>query len=201
MDQDQLWKLLDSLQGHIRAFDTKAQVALGLDSLLAGLVGTEIAKCIEFSSWRVDASAIWLSVLAALSVITLLASVVFAIRTTLPRIHLRQPKSHFFFCHLVESYGHRFEQATKSLIALGDDQIVEEIATQVQANAIVCDTKSTGSQAALRLMVVSLVFYLMSFVPLGALAYRHSRETRDVPARPAGGITSSICSDSGDSRK
>lgn len=46
MDEEQLWKLLDSLHGHIRAFDTEAKVALGLDSLLAALIGTEIAKSV-----------------------------------------------------------------------------------------------------------------------------------------------------------
>src|SRR5438309_5838310 len=72
MEKEELWKLLDSLQGHIRAFDTKAQVALALDSLLAGLIGTEVAKSIELSCWQVNASTAWLTVLAALSVISLL---------------------------------------------------------------------------------------------------------------------------------
>jgi hypothetical protein len=174
MDEEQLWKLLDSLQGHIRAFDTKAQVALGLDSLLAALIGAEIARGIDLSSWHFDGSTAWLCVFAGCSVISLLASVVFAIRTAVPRLHLKQPRSHFFFCHLVELYGHKFGEAAKSLIALGDDQILQELATQVQTNAIVCDAKSKGCQASLRLMMLSLVFYLMSFVPLGALAYRQT---------------------------
>ena len=47
MNIDQLWKLLDSVQAQIRTFDTKAQIALGIDSLLAGLLGAELAKGFE----------------------------------------------------------------------------------------------------------------------------------------------------------
>lgn len=182
MNQEQLWKLLESLQGHIRAFDTKAQVALGLDSLLAGLIGAEIAKSVELSSWHLDGSVAWLCLLAGCSVAMLLSSVVFSIRTTLPRLHLKQPKSHFFFCHLVELYGRKFHEAAKSLIALPDDQISQELATQVQANAVICEAKSNSCRAALHLMVLSLVFYLLSFIPFGALAYRQSSKVAVVPS-------------------
>jgi hypothetical protein len=152
MDEGQLWKLLDSLQAQIRAFDTKAQVALGLDSLMAGLMGTEIVRAVDLSSWHIDGSTAWFCAFAGSSVISLLVSVVFAIRTALPRLHLKQLRSHFFFCHLVELYGRRFGEAAKSLIALSDKQMVQELATQVQANAIICDAKSSGSRAALRMI-------------------------------------------------
>lgn len=201
MDKEQLWRLLDSLQAHIRAFDTKAQVALGLDSLLAGFIGAEIARGVELSSWHIDGSMAWLCAFAGCSVISLLGSMVFAIRTALPRLHLKQPKSHFFFCHLVELYGRRFGEAAKSLIALSDDQIAQELATQVQANAIICDAKSRGSQAALRLMMLSLVFYLMSFVPFGALAYRQSGMAIGVPAPALDGAAPSDLHPKVDARK
>jgi hypothetical protein len=181
MDVEQLWKLLDSVQGHIRAFDTKAQVALGLDSLLAGLIGAEIAKGVELSSWNFDGSTMWLGIFTAFSIMSLLGSVLFAIRTALPRLHLKQPTSHFFFCHLVELYGRRYGQAAKCLVALSEDQIVQELAMQVQVNAVICDAKSRRCVAALRLMMLSLVFYLISFLPFGALAHRQLSKAAVVP--------------------
>jgi hypothetical protein len=189
MNNDQLWKLLDSIQGQIRAFDTKAQVALGLDSLLAGLLGNEISKGLELSLWHFGVSAISLSVLVGLSLIFLSLSAFFAVMTVIPLLHLKQPKSHFFFCHLVELYGRKFDHAAKSLIALNSQQMAHELATQIQANAVICDSKSTRSRRALRLMTLSLVFYLFSIAPLGVLARQHATKTVAVPATscaPAG---------------
>jgi hypothetical protein len=47
MDRDEVWKLLDAVQSQIRVFDTKAQVALAIDSALAGFLGSQILKTAE----------------------------------------------------------------------------------------------------------------------------------------------------------
>ncbi len=184
MDNEQLWKLLDSIQGHIRTFDTKAQVALGLNGFLAGLLGNQVSRGLELSSWHFDGAMISFCVLAGCSIVALLGSALYAIRTVLPRLHLSQPKSHFFFCHLVELYGHKFDHAAKSLIALRGDQISYEIATQVQTNAIICDAKSARSRKALLLMTLSLAFYLFSFAPLSAIAHRQASGTGPASTSP-----------------
>lgn len=172
MNIDQLWKLLDSVQAQIRTFDTKAQIALGLDSLLAGLLGAELAKGFELAKWHFDYILTGLLIIAVASIVSLLASALFAIFTVVPRLHLDQPKSHFFFCHLVEMYGRKFHAAEKSLIALADDQMLHQLASQVQTNSIICDVKASRSRHALWLMTVALVLYVMTFLPFGALSYR-----------------------------
>lgn len=183
MTNDQLWKLLDSIQAQIRTFDTKAQVALGIDSLLAGLLGTEIAKGLELANWRFDYISSMFLAVAALSAIGLLTSALFAIFTVVPRLHLNQPKSHLFFCHLVEMYERRFGAAAKSLSALDENEIAHQLATQVQANAVICDVKATRSLFALRFMTISLILYVVTFVPFGMLAYRSGTEKA-----PAGAV-------------
>lgn len=113
-----------------------------------------------------------LLVVAILSIVSLLASALFAIFTVVPRLHLDQPKSHFFFCHLVELYGRKFHAAEKSLIALTEDQMLHQLASQVQTTAIICDVKASRSLRALWLMTAALVLYIVTFLPFSTLAYR-----------------------------
>jgi len=180
MTNDQIWKLLDSIQAQIRAFDAKAQVALGIDSILAGLLGTEIVRGLELANWRFDYILASFLAIAALSVVSLLASALFGIFTVVPRLHLDQPKSHFFFCHLVEIHGRKFEAAAKSLIALDQEEVARQLATQAQTIAVICDVKATRSLRALRLMTISLILYVITFGPFGVVAYRSG--TRSAPA-------------------
>ncbi|HEY6846232.1 MAG TPA: Pycsar system effector family protein [Terracidiphilus sp.] len=182
MNIDQLWKLLDSVQAQIRTFDTKAQIALGIDSLLAGLLGAELAKGFELAKWHFDYILTGLLVIAILSLVSLLASALFAIFTVVPRLHLDQPKSHFFFCHLVQLYGRKFHAADKSLIALTNDQMLPQLASQVQTNAIICDVKASRSRHALWLMTAALVLYVITFLPFSALAYRDGTTPKIVAA-------------------
>ncbi len=182
MTNDQLWKLLDSIQVQIRAFDAKAQVALGIDSLLAGLLGTEIARALELANWRFGYVLSGFLVISALSVISLLASALFGILTVVPRLRLNQPKSHFFFCHLVEDHGRKFEAAAKSLIALDQEAVAHQLATQVQTVAIICDVKANRALRALRLMTISLILYVITFGPFGVVAYRSGSENAPVAA-------------------
>ena len=46
-------------------------------------------------------------------------------------------------------------------------EIVHQLSTQVQANAVVCDVKATRSLLALRLITVFLILYVIRFVPFG----------------------------------
>ncbi|HWZ50482.1 MAG TPA: hypothetical protein VNW54_03365 [Granulicella sp.] len=74
--------------------------------------------------------------------------------------------------HLVEMYGHKYHAAAKSLIALDEEQALHQLATQVQTTAIICDVKATRSLRALRLMTISLILYVATFLPYGVIAYR-----------------------------
>lgn len=185
MTIDQLWKLLDSIQTQIRTFDTKAQIALGLDSVLAGLLGAQLAKGFELAKWHFDFILTSLLAISILSIGSLVTSAFFAILTVIPRLHLDQPKSHFFFCHLVELYGRNFHAAEKSLIALDDQQMLRQLASQVQTTAIICDVKASRSLRALRFMTITLILYIATIWPLTTLAYRAGTATQAVPVSPA----------------
>lgn len=176
MNTDQLSKLLESIQAHIRVFDTKAQIALGLDSLLVGFVGAELAKGCELASWNFHGSLITLLVTAALSLTGAVLSALFAIVTIVPRLELKQPKSHFFFCHLVEMYGRDYQRAATALIELGEDQIQHQLATQIQTNAVIAEAKAARSSRALYLMTAGLSLYITSLVPFCLIAY-HSYQS------------------------
>jgi hypothetical protein len=115
---------------------------------LAGLLGTELVKGLELAKWRFDFVLVALLVITVLSIVGLLLSALFAILTIVPRLHLEQPKSHFFFCHLVELYERRFHAAEKALIALTEDQMLHQLASQVQTNAVICDVKASRSMRA-----------------------------------------------------
>jgi hypothetical protein len=181
MNAEQLSKLLESTQGHIRAFDSKAQIALGLDSLLAGFVGAELAKGFEFASWHFSGWLVTLLVISILSLAAAIGSAFFAIFTIVPRLHLQQPKSHFFFCHLVEMYGRNYHAAANSLIALNEDQVLHQLASQVHTNAIIGDAKASRSCRALYLMLTALILYIMALIPFCVIAYR-SNTVAKIPA-------------------
>jgi hypothetical protein len=117
-----------------------------------------------FDCRRFDYILTGLLVIAILSLVSLLASALFAIFTVVPRLHLDQPKSHFFFCHLVQLYGRKFHAADKSLIALTNDQMLPQLASQVQTNAIICDVKASRSRHALWLMTAALVLYVITLL-------------------------------------
>jgi len=103
MDADKLWKLLDSVQAQIRVFDTKAQIVIAIDGVLAGFFGTQIAKMAEAigqqhgSTWHV-----LLGVFDVASLILLVSSLLLAVNTVHPRLHLDQPNSRLFFAHIAQ---------------------------------------------------------------------------------------------------
>ena len=74
--------------------------------------------------------------------------------------------------HLVELYGRNYRGAADALIALDENQIQHELATQVQTNAVIANVKAARSKYALRLMTASLVLYIMTIIPFCIIAYR-----------------------------
>jgi len=171
MNTEQLSRLLESIQGHIHVFDTKAQIALGLDSLLVGFVGVELGKGCELASWDFHGKLIALLITAALSLVAAILSALFAIVTIVPRLELRQPLSHVFFCHLAVMYGRDYERAASSLIELGEEQMQRQIATQVQTNAVIGEAKAARSSRALYLMTAAFSLYIISLAPFCLIAY------------------------------
>jgi hypothetical protein len=175
MEQEQLWKLLEAIQSQIRSFDTKAQVALGIDGLLAGLLGTQIVKSTEFGAAGMHIRFCIALFLSVISLTSIAYSFFWGLRTVHPQLHLRQPKSHFFFCHLVELYGHNYNKAAEALKALSGDAVEQEIGTQVMAISVICDVKAKRCRRALSYSGVALAFYLATLLPFSSMAYEANR--------------------------
>ena len=91
MNVEQLAKQLDSMFGHIRAFDSKAQVVLGIDGVLAGFVATQLSMGLNTASWRLGPLSISFIVVSGVAVVTLLTSVCYAIATVFPRLKVSTP--------------------------------------------------------------------------------------------------------------
>jgi hypothetical protein len=165
MTTDQLWKLLEATQAQIRAFDTKAQIVLGIDSVLAGFLGSQLLKAAEFSV-KVEGKSItllWILSISALA--TTLISLAFAAFTIHPMLKLDQPQSHLFFSHLVELYGRNFNKASEELQDHGEEALRKDLGTQIQTTAVICDIKAARFRKSITLMACSLALYSITLVP------------------------------------
>jgi hypothetical protein len=122
VDFDRSWGLLESVQGHIRAFDAKAQVAIGINGVLVGFLIAEFTKAAELAAlgfpWRFAG----VCIVTGLSLLCSLAAIILGVRVVRPQLHLRQPHSRFFFCHIAEEFGWDFIRAGDSLASLSDEE-------------------------------------------------------------------------------
>lgn len=172
MNVEQLAKQLESVQGHIRALDGKAQVVLGIDGVLSGLVAAQLSTGLDFAAWHLHSLSILFIAVSCAAITALLISVCCAIATVFPKLSLGQPKSHFFFLHLWELYGNDFQKAAKGLISLSDSEQLHQLATQVHANSIIATVKAGRSNKAIFFMAAALLLFIVNLAPLGMIAYQ-----------------------------
>ena len=177
MNQEQLWNLLEATKSQIRSFDSKAQVALGINSFLAGLLGSQLIKSTEYAAEGMLIR-FWITFIFSVVALGLVAySFFWSLRTVHPQLRLSQPKSHFFFCHLVERYGRDFYAAANALESLDEKTASHEIATQIATNSVICDAKATRCRRALFSSGFALVLYLLTLLPFGSMAYEANHKT------------------------
>jgi hypothetical protein len=172
MNIEQLSRQLDSVQGHIRAFDSKAQVVLGIDGVLAGFIAAQFSAGLDMASWHLYPLSICFIVFCGMALVSLLISVYWAVAAVFPRLKIGQPKSHFFFLHLVELYKDDFNKAGKALIDLSEEDQLHQLASQVHANAIIASAKASRSNKAILFMTTALLIFIVNLASLGALAYQ-----------------------------
>jgi len=182
MSFDDLKDLLESIQAQIRSFDSKAQVLLGVNGLLAGFITAELAKGAEFGT-VMPCRFIFLTILLGLSVISTLISFGYALRVLNPQLHLKQPNSYFFFCHLADRYGRDYERAARELIALDETSASQDVSKQVLANAIICNTKAKRCKWGMRFAAGTLFFYALSIPVFVTMAYSSHSRTAEATAR------------------
>jgi hypothetical protein len=162
MDTDKLWKLLDSVQAQIRVFDTKAQIVIAIDGVLAGYFGTQITRMAELIGQQPGSILhTFLGVFDALCIVLLLSSLLLAITTVHPRLHLEQPNSRLFFVHISQEFKRDYTRAGKVLTSLTVDELDADLASQILVNSIICCTKAKRFKHALYAMSSALVIWIL----------------------------------------
>jgi hypothetical protein len=169
------WDLLESVQGHIRAFDVKAQVAIGVNGVLIGFLISEFTKTAELAAlgfkWRLAG----VFVATGLSILCSLAAIVLGVRVVHPQLRMNQPRSRMFFCHIAEEFGKNFVRAGESLAALSDEESLKDVQNQIAVNAYVCNIKAKRCKPTLALTALAFCFYAISILPFGSMVVAASR--------------------------
>jgi hypothetical protein len=175
MNFDQLSNFLENTKGQIRAFDNKAQVLLGVNGVLIGFITAEIAKAAEYGGNGLPKRFGLICVVLAAAFPTSCVSMGFALFVINPQLQLSQPTSKFFFCHLARDYGQDYKRAAEDLAALGEAEAVIDIGTQVQANALICNTKSSRCLIAMRCAGIAFGLYALTVPLFCSMAYDGTR--------------------------
>src|SRR5258708_3130584 len=169
MSFEQLWDLLEAIQGQIRVFDNKAQVAIGINGVLIGFLVPEIGKAAEYGAHGMLQRLLITYILAGSGVAVSVVAAALAVYVVHPQIELKQPRSHFFFCHIAEKYGRNFELAIDGLKGLSSEDAIDQVAGQVAVNAFICDVKAKKCKPALLLTVFALTLSALSIIPYTSL--------------------------------
>lgn len=143
MDVDKLWKVLDSVQAQIRVFDAKAQIVIAIDGVLAGFFGSQTVKIAELLALQPSSAISWsLILIGATCLVALASSVMFAVFTVHPRLHLNQPHSRLFFAHLYNEFGRDYAKARQALTSVSDEDLSADLSNQILATSAICSKKS-----------------------------------------------------------
>lgn len=136
MKVERLVQILDAVQSQIRFFDTKAQLVLGIDGILAGFLGVNTETIASAIS---DKSPSWVSIgldiFFAAYLIALVLSLLWGFKTVYPRTDVKQPESRIFFIHVARHYKENYKQAVEDLTGMSDEHLSDDIAKQVLANS------------------------------------------------------------------
>lgn len=171
MTFDQMALFLESMKGQIRAFDTKAQVLLGVNGLLFGFITAEGAKAAEYGAAGLRVRFIFVCIALALAFGTSCISTFYALFVINPQLHLNQPPSKLFFCHLAADYGRDYKRAATDLASLGEQEGCLDLGGQIQVNALICDVKSTRCLRGMRWAGLALLAYCISVPFFCSMAY------------------------------
>lgn len=162
MDADKLWKVLDSVQAQVRVFDTKAQIVIAIDGVLAGFFGTQTAKMAELIGQQPGSTLyILLGVFDALCLVLLLCSLLLAVNTVHPRLHLDQPNSRLFFAHISQEFKRDYSRAGAVLTSLTMEELGADLSSQILVNSIICCTKAKRFKHALYAMSAAVVIWIL----------------------------------------
>ena len=157
MNTDRLWKILEAIQAQIRAFDTKAQIVIGINGILAGFFGANALKLGEAlavaSSPR---TSYFMIACATLTLLLMLTSTLIAVFAIHPRLHLDQPRSYIFFAHISGEFGTNYDRMRQSFNCITEAEHVADLENQILAVSNICCRKAWLFKFALFTMAVAL---------------------------------------------
>ncbi len=175
MELDNLWRLLDSVQEQIRAFDVKAQVAVGINGVLIGFLISQLMKDAELGGHNFHLRLLAALGLTGASILASVAAVIVGVRVIHPQLHLRQPSSMIFFCHIANECGRDFARGGLNLSTLTDEEISLDVANQVAVNSYICDVKAKRCRFALLATAGAFLLYSLSVIPSASMAFSVAR--------------------------
>lgn len=164
---EQIWKVLDGVQAQIRAYDTKAQIVIGIDGGLAGFLATQIGTIATAAGavWP-QAKAMVLILSVAGCLILLAVSLAYATFTVYPRLKLSQPKSLVFFDHIAKAFDHNYANARETYANRTEEEHRDDLSNQILANSIVSSRKAERFHIALITMWCALFCWFGTIVLL-----------------------------------
>jgi hypothetical protein len=157
------------VQAQIRVFDTKAQIVIAVNGVLAGFFGSQTSKMAELIGQR--PGSIWSILLVGAGVVCIglvLSSLLLAVNTVHPRLHVDQPNSRLFFAHIFDEFGRDYSRAASVLTSLTGEELNADVSNQILANSIVCSAKAKRFKYALFAMSGAIIVWVfVLFIQFG----------------------------------
>jgi len=166
MKVERLLQILDGIQSQIRFLDTKAQIVLGIDGVMAGFLGlhTKTIASAVFDRW-LSWPSIGLEIFYAAYLIAVVLSLYWVFKTVYPRTDVNQPKSRIFFIHIAENYQEDYKRVSTELVDMSDEELSDDTSKQILANSRVGLEKYESLKKAVVWMAIS-VFCWISILTL-----------------------------------
>jgi hypothetical protein len=158
--------LFEHIEGQINRTDTKAQLIMAVDALLAATI-TSSGKGMTAS--LLDANSPVMNRLAAvptlLMFVALLLSVYYALLVIRPKLRFSQKRQTlFYFGHIVQWDEDEF---IGKFLSLPSDEIIASILAQVYAKAQVAQHKFAGIHWSLNFLIAALILWAIAQLLLG----------------------------------
>jgi hypothetical protein len=163
MTADQLWKILDAIQMQIRAYDTKAQIVIGVTGALAGFLATQAGNMTigAVSTWP-QTKSLLLFAFGGTCLALLAVSLAYATCTVYPRLRLNQPSSRLFFHHIENASGSNYTKGREMFTKGTPEEFDDDICNQIIANSIVCCKKAARFHVAITTMALAMACWFIT---------------------------------------
>jgi hypothetical protein len=153
--------LFEHIEGQINRSDTKAQLIMAADAILAAII---ISSEKGMTASLLDANSPIMNRLAAVLFISmffaLLLSIYYALLVTKPKLRLpKQRQTLFYFGHIAQCDEDEF---IGKFLSLPSDEIIVSILTQVYAKAQVATDKFTEIRRSLNFLITSLILWAIA---------------------------------------